>query len=124
MEKLQHDARVTFHIVIRPIPETAAYSVTIGEIQDGQFVPTARTPQSYPCDWDYVKPNPLAPGQSYVAAPDLSLLITDLALHSDEILFYPNMLVFTNNDYPSTYEKSKEKTEEQWQSPCGSPTVG
>lgn len=112
MKKSQHDARVVFHIVIRPIPETAAYSVVIGEIQDGQFVPTTRTPQSYSCDWAEVKPNPLAPGQSYVAAPDLSSFITDLALHSDDIIFYPNMLVFTNKDYPSTYEKSEEKTEE------------
>lgn len=112
MEKSQYDTLVVFHIVIRPIPETAAYSVVIGEIQDGQFVPTTRRPQSYPCDWDEVKPNPLAPGQSYVAASDLSLLITDLALHSDDIIFYPNMLVFTNKDYPSTYEKPEEKTEE------------
>lgn len=36
------DARVDFHIILRIIPETAAYSVTIGEIQDGQFVETDR----------------------------------------------------------------------------------
>lgn len=112
MKNSQHDARVAYQVVIRPIPESAAYSVTIGEIQDGQFVPTDRTPESDSWDWPDVKVNPLTPGQLYVSAPDLTLLILDLVLHCRDIYFYPNMLVFSDLDYPWTYEKSEEKTEE------------
>ena len=48
MKTLKIGARVEFHVVLRIIPETSAYSVTIGEIQDGQFVPTDRRPESCP----------------------------------------------------------------------------
>ena len=68
MKTSKIDARVDFHVVLRIIPETLAYSVTIGEIQDGQFIPTDRRPESYPFDWQEVKANPLIPSQSYVAA--------------------------------------------------------
>ena len=44
------DPFVDFQVVLRIIPEAAAYSVTIGEIQDDQFVPTDRRPESCPCD--------------------------------------------------------------------------
>ena len=33
MKTLKNEARVEFHVVLRIIPETSAYSVTIGEIQ-------------------------------------------------------------------------------------------
>lgn len=104
------DARVEFHLVIRVIPEASAYSVTIGEIEDGQFAPTGRRPQSCLCDWDEVKQNPLAPGQLYVSASDLYTLIFDVMAHFDDVKFFPNMLVFTVKDFP--YEKSTEEGEE------------
>ena len=101
------DARVEFHILIRVIPETAAYSVTIGEIENGQFVPTDRRPQSCSCDWEEVKENPLAPGQLYVSASDLYTLILDIMAHFDDVKFFSNMLIFTVKDFP--YEKSTEE---------------
>lgn len=104
------DARVEFHLVIRTIPETSAYSVTIGEIENGQFAPTDRRPQSCLCDWDEVKQNPLTPGQLYVSASDLYTLILDIMAHFDDVKFFPNMLIFTVKDFP--YEKSTEKDEE------------
>lgn len=112
MKTSKNDARVEFHIVLRIIPETSAYSVTIGEIQDGQFIPTDRRPDSYPCDWQEVKANPLVSGQSYVAAHDLHSLALDLLIHCDDMHFYPNMLVFTLKDFPVTYEKSTKEDEE------------
>lgn len=112
MKKSQIDARVYFHMVIRPIPETSAYSVTLGEIQDGQFVPTTRRPNCCDCDWDEVKPNPLAPGQAYVSASDLHTLIFNLAVQFEDCSFYPNMLVFKVKDFPVNHEESQEETEE------------
>lgn len=106
------DLFVDFQVVLRIIPETAAYSVTVGEIQDGQFVPTDRRPESCPCDWEEVKENPLAPGQRYVAAADLYALLFDIMAHFDNVIFYPNMLVFTTKDYPVTYEAAQKKDEE------------
>lgn len=104
------DARVEFHLVIRIIPETSAYSVTIGEIENGQFAPTDRRPQSCLCDWGEVRQNPLAPGQLYVSASDLYTLVFDIMAHFDDVKFFPNMLVFTVKDFP--YEKSTEEDEE------------
>lgn len=112
MKTPKTDARVDFQIVIRPIPETSAYSVTFGEMQDGRFVLTDRRPQSCDCDWLEVKENPLAPGQLYVAASDLYSLIFDVMAHFDDVKFYPNMLIFTTKDFPITYEESTEKDEE------------
>lgn len=110
MKTSRSDVRVDFHLVLRVIPETSAYSVIIGEIIDGQFVPTDRRPQSCPCDWDEVKENPLAPDQLYVSASDLYTLIFDIMAHFDDVKLFPNMLVFTVKDFP--YEKSTEKDEE------------
>lgn len=110
MKTSRVDARVEFHLILRVIPETSAYSVTIGEIEDGQFVPTDRRPQSCLCDWDEVKQNPLAPGQLYVSASDLYTLIFDIMAHFDDVKFFSNMLIFTVKDFP--YEKSTEKDEE------------
>lgn len=111
METLKRvDARVEFHLVIRIIPELSAYSVTIGEIEDGQFAPTVRRPQSCLCDWDEVKQNPLAPGQLYVSASDLYTLIFDIMAHFDDVKLFPNMLVFTVKDFP--YEESTEEGKE------------
>lgn len=110
MKTSRVDARVEFHLVLRVIPETSAYSVTIGEITDGQFVPTDRRPQSCLCDWSEVKENPLAPGQFYVSAFDLYALIFDIMTHFDDVKFFSNMLIFTVKDFP--YEKSTEKDEE------------
>ena len=112
MKTPEIDARVNFQVVLRIIPESAAYSVTIGEIQDDQFVPTDRRPQSCACDWDEVKENPLAPGQLYVAAADLYTLLFDIMAHFDDVIFYPNMLVFTTKDFPVTYEAAQKKDEE------------
>lgn len=112
MKTSEIDARVDFQVVLRIIPETAAYSVTIGEIQDGQFVPTDRRPESCVCDWQEVKENPLAPGQLYVAAADLYTLVFDIMAHFDDVVFFPNMLVFTIKDFPITYEAAQKKDEE------------
>lgn len=112
MKTSKIDACVDFQVVLRIIPETAAYSVTIGEIQDGQFAPTDRRPDSCACDWEEVKENPLAPGQFYVAAADLYTLVFDIMAHFDDVVLYPNMLVFTINDFPATYEAAQKKDEE------------
>ena len=112
MKTSKIDARVDFQVVLRIIPETAAYSVIIGEVQDGQFVPTDRRPESCPCDWEEVKENPLAPGQLYVAAADLYTLLFDIMAHFDNVVLYPNMLVFTTKDFPVSYEAAQEKDEE------------
>jgi hypothetical protein len=112
MKASKTDARVDFQVVLRIIPETAAYSVIIGEIQDGQFVPTDRRPESCPCDWEEVKENPLAPGQLYVAAADFYTLLFDIMAHFDNVVLYPNMLVFTTKDFPVTYEAAQKKDEE------------
>ena len=112
MKTSKIDARVDFHVVLRIIPETSAYSVTIGEIQDGQFVQTNRRPESCACDWDEVKENPLAPGQSYVTARDLHSLIFDILAHCDDVKFYPNILVFTIRDFPVSYETAQEENKE------------
>lgn len=112
MKTSKTDARVDFQVVLRIIPETAAYSVTIGEMQDDQFVLTDRRPESCDCDWEEVKENPLAPGQLYVAAADLYTLIFDIMARFDDVVFYPNMLVFTIKDFPVTHEAAQKKDEE------------
>lgn len=112
MKTSKPDPFVDFQLVLRIIPESAAYSVTIGEIRDDQFVPTDRRPESCACDWEEVKENPLAPGQRYVAAADLYTLLFDIMVHFDNVAFYPNMLVFSTKDYPVTYEAAQEKDEE------------
>lgn len=112
MKTSKIDARVDFQVVLRIIPETAAYSVTIGEMQDDHFVPTDRRPESCACDWEEVKENPLVPGQLYVAAADLYTLLFDIMAHFDNVVFYPNMLVFSTKDFPVTYEKSTQEDEE------------
>lgn len=106
------DDFVDFQVVLRIIPETAAYSVTIGEMQDGRFVPTDRRPESCACDWKEVRENPLAPGQFYVAVADLYTLLFDIMAHFDSVVFYPNMLVFSTKDFPVTYEAAQKKDEE------------
>lgn len=102
MKKSQSDENsfVDFHVVIRVIPETNAYSVTVGEIQDGQFVQTSRRPKCCDCNWDMVKPNPLVPDQDYVLASDLHDLISEIMADSCEVTLYPNMLVFVIRHYP------------------------
>lgn len=112
MKTSKTDAFVDFQVVLRIIPEAAAYSVIIGEIQDGRFVPTDRRPESCACDWGEVKENPLAPGQLYVAAADLYTLLFDIMAHFDDVAFYPNMLVFTTKDFPVTYEAAQEENKE------------
>lgn len=112
MKTSEIDARVDFQVVLRIIPETAAYSVIIGEMRDGQFAPTDRRPESCDCDWDEVKENPLAPGQLYVAAADLYTLVFDIMARFDNVVFLPNMLVFTIKDFPVTHEASQKKDEE------------
>jgi hypothetical protein len=104
--------RVDFHIVLRIIPETSAYSVTIGEIQDGRFVQTGRRPKSCACDWEEVKENPLAPGQSYVSVHDLLSLLFHILTYCDDVKFFPNMFVFIIKDFPVGYETAQEEDEE------------
>lgn len=112
MKTSEIDARVDFHVVLRIIPETSAYSVTIGEVQDGQFVQTNRRPESCACDWEEVKENPLSPGQSYVSACDLNSLLFDILTYCDDVKFFPNMLVFIIKDFPAPYEKSTQEDKE------------
>ena len=110
-DQLYESPFVDFHVVIRVIPETNAYSVTIGEIQDGQFITTSRRPECCSCDWELVKPNPLSPNQKYVSAPDLHDLISEILVYSNSAILYPNMLVFVIKDYPRQDESTKEKDE-------------
>lgn len=100
---------VDFQVVIRPIPGMHAYSVTLGEIVDGQFQPTNRWPANSICDWTCVKENPLAPGQKYVLAENLSEVVAPLALEWDSCMLLPGFLVFTVKDIPN--EKSSEEEE-------------
>lgn len=106
------DSVIDFHVVIRVIPETSAYSVTIGEIQDGQFISTSRRPNCCDCNWEAVKPNPLAPGQSYALSTDLHDLISEIMIYSNDVMLYPNMLVFVIKDYPYQDESTEEEDEE------------
>lgn len=111
-DQLYESPFVDFHVVIRVIPETNAYSVTIGEIQDGQFITTSRRPECCSCDWDLVKPNPLVPNQNYVPATDLHDLISEILVYSNSAMLYPNMLVFVIKDCPRQDESTKEENEE------------
>lgn len=103
---------VDFHVVIRVIPETSAYSVTLGEIQDGQFIQTSRRPNCCDCDWEVVKPNPLVPNQNYVLAADLHDLVSEIMVYSNDVMLYPNMLVFVIKDYVYQNESTKEEDKE------------
>ncbi len=103
---------VDFHVVIRVIPETSAYSVTIGEIKDGQFVSTSRRPNCCDCNWEVVKPNPLTPGQSYVLSTDLHDLISEIMIYSNEAILYPNMLVFVIKEYLYQDESTEKENKE------------
>lgn len=106
------DSLIEFHVVIRPIPETNAYSVVVGEIQDGQFAPTPRRPNCCSCDWVMVKPNPLIPAQNYVSAIDFHDLISEILIYSNDVMFFPNMLVFVIKDYPYQDESTEEEDKE------------
>ena len=114
MKKNQFDESpfVDFHVVIRVIPETSAYSVTVGEIQDGHFIQTSRRPECCDCTFGAVKPNPLAPGQSYVLSTDLHDLILELTTYSSDVMLYPNMLVFVIKDYPCQDESTEKENKE------------
>lgn len=103
---------VAFHVVIRVIPETRAYSVTVGEIQDGQFIQTSRRPNCCDCNFGAVKPNPLAPGQDYVLSTDLHELISELTIYSRDVMLCPNMLVFIIKDYVYQYESTEKENKE------------
>ena len=107
--KNTENQKVTFQMVIRPIPTTNAYSVMLGEIVDGQFTPTDRWPANAPSDWTCVKENPLASDQKYVSGDDLCEIVASLGLEWDSCVLLPNLLVFTVNDYPN--EESSEKEE-------------
>lgn len=114
MKRNQIDAgsMIDFHVVIRVIPETSAYSVTIGEIQDGQFVQTSRRPNCCDCNWEAVKSNPLAPGQSYTLSTDLHDLISEIMIYSNDVMLYPNMLVFVIKDYVYQNESTEKENKE------------
>lgn len=109
MKKLENQ-EIEFQMVIRPIPGTNAHSVDLGEIIDGQFIPTDRHPANSVCDWSCVKDNPLAPGQKYVLGEHLNEVIAPLALEWDSCMLLPGFLVFTVKDSPN--EKSEEEDEE------------
>ena len=114
MKKNQIDvgSPVDFHVVIRVIPETSAYSVTLGEIQDGQFTQTSRRPNCCSCDWAVVRSNPLAPGQSYALSADLHDLISEIMIYSNDVMLYPNMLVFVIKDYVYQDESTEKENKE------------
>lgn len=107
--KNAENQEVTFQMVIRPIPTTNSYSVTLGEIIDGQFMPTDRWPANTSCDWTSVRDNPLAPNQKYVSGDDLCEIVGSLGLEWDSCMLMSNLLVFTVNDFPN--EKSSEEKE-------------
>lgn len=108
--KNTENQEVTFQMVIRPIPTTNSYSVTLGELIDGQFTYTDRWPANSICDWTCVKENPLASGQKYVSAENLNEIIAPLAMEWDSCVLLPNFLVFTVKDLPN--EGSQKKDEE------------
>ena len=111
-KQIDMNSPIEFHVVIRPIPETNAYSVVAGVIQDGQFAPTSLRPECCSFDWAVVKPNPLVPNQNYVSAIDLHDLISELINYSNDVMFFPNMLVFVIKDYPCQDESTEEEDEE------------
>lgn len=106
--KNAENQEVMFQMAIRPIPTTNAYSVMLGEVIDGQFIPTDRWPDNVVCDWTCVKENPLAHGQKYVSGDDLCEIVGSLGLEWDSCMLLPNLLVFTVNAYPNE-ESSKKK---------------
>lgn len=114
MKKNQFDESpfVDFHVVIRVIPETSAYSVTVGEIQDGQFAQTSRRPMCNDCNWVMVRPNPLVPNQNYVLAADLHDLVSEIMVDASDVMLYPNMLVFVIRDYPYQDESTEKENKE------------
>lgn len=114
MKRNQIDAGsvIDFHVVIRIIPETNAYSITIGEIQDGHFIQTSRRPNCCDCNWEAVKPNPLAPGQNYALATDLHDLISEIMIYSNDVMLCPNMLVFVIKDYVYQDESTEKENKE------------
>lgn len=107
--KNTENQKVTFQMVIRPIPTTNSYSVTLGEVVDGQFRPTDRFPANTTCDWTSIKENPLAPDQKYVSGDDLCEIIGSLGLEWDSCQFFSNLLIFSVTDFPN--EKSSEEEE-------------
>ena len=111
-KQIDMNSPVEFHVVIRPIPETNAYSVVAGVIQDGQFAPTSCRPECCSFDWAVVKPNPLAPGQSYASSTDLRDLISEIMIYANDVMLYPNMLVFVIKDYPYQDESTEEEDKE------------
>nr|DAI32265.1 MAG TPA: hypothetical protein [Microviridae sp.] len=111
-KQIDMDSLIEFHVVIRPIPETNAYSVVVGVIQDGQFAPTSLRPDCCSFDWAVVKPNPLIPNQNYVSAIDLHDLISEILTYSNDVMFFPNMLVFVIKDYPYQDESTEKEDEE------------
>lgn len=107
--KNARETKVTFQMVIRPIPMTNAYGVILGELVDGQFMPTDRLPANTCCDWTFVHDNPLAPDQRYVDSEHLCELVGSLGLQWDSCMMVSNFLVFTVTDIPN--EESSEKEE-------------
>lgn len=103
---------VDFHVVIRVIPETNAYSVAVGEIQDDQFVLTTRRPECCDCNFGAVKPNPLVPNRNYILTSDLHDFISELTVYSSDVMLYPNMLVFVIRDYPYQDESTEKENKE------------
>lgn len=111
-KQIDMNSPIEFHVVIRPIPETNAYSVVAGVIQDGQFAPTSLRPECCSFDWSVVKPNPLSPNQNYVSAIDLHDLIAEILSYSNDVMFFPNMLVFVIKDYPYQDESTEKENKE------------
>ncbi|WP_418676268.1 hypothetical protein [Alistipes putredinis] len=107
--KNTENQEATFQMVVRPIPTTNSYSIMLGEIVDGQFVPTDRRPANVTYVWACVKENPLAPDQKYVSGDDLCEVVGSLALEWNSCMLFSNLLVFTVKDYPN--EKSSEEEE-------------
>ena len=96
-KQIDMNSPIEFHVVIRPIPE---------------FAPTSHRPECCSFDWAVVKPNPLVPNQNYVSAINLHELISEVLMCSNDVMFFPNMLVFVIKDYPYQDESKEEKDEE------------
>ena len=111
-EQIDMNSPIEFHVVLRPIPETKAYSFVVGVIQDGQFAPTSHRPECCSFDWAVVKPNPLVPDQNYVSAFDLHDLILQITAYSNDVMFFPNMLVFVIKAYPYQDESTEKENED------------
>lgn len=70
------------------------YDVVYGRLEDGSFNIASIDDTEFPIP-PYVHCDDLLGGTSFIKAEDLPLLISYYTIRSQNIRFYPNMLVFT-----------------------------